>query len=259
MRSPIITVFTLLLLLTSTTITTAQTAKDFAKMRAKWIYTVSKKVKKLPPLYLKQAMMVKPDENIFGQDAIRMYVADHPREFKKYSSSESLQLFKHSDRKVLDVGYLNIEDDLKNVVDRKLYVVAWRKIDDTWLRELDIILPSDNAQFGDDELADVRSTWVKYANGNDPAAMVSTLFLPDAVYLNNSQASTGHLAITGRLDFIKNPAFSINLKNEKFIKVDDSTAIDIGNWLTSEFVGYYLILWKVDEAGEWKISLYFNY
>ncbi len=249
--------FFLVLLLLSSAL--AQTAKEFDKVRHRWIYLVSKKAKKLPSLYLKQAVMINQDETIYGQEAIRRHVMENPQDFSRFSSSEMLQLFLHNDRKVLDVGYLNIQDDEDNVLQRKLYVFAWRKIDNSWLRELDIIMPSEQVQYVDDELAAARSMWVKYANGNDPAAMASALFVNDAVYLNNSEASTGHADIARRFDFIKNPAFQINLKNEKFVKIDDSTAIDIGNWLTRDFVGYYLIIWTLDEDSEWKISFYFNF
>ncbi len=237
----------------------SQTPKEFSKLRTKWLYRVKKDTKKLPLLYLKQAMLVRPDQHVFGQDAIRLFVEDNPGLFAGYNGTESLHLFEHSDRKVLDIGYLLHQDARKKVLDRLLYVVAWRKIDDIWLRELDIFLPAETAEFVPDDMAETRAEWINLANGRDPHALAESIFLHDAVYLNNSEASTGHAAIAQRFDFIRNPAFSINLKNEKLCRLDDTTAIDIGNWKTDDFVGYYLILWKKDEAGEWKISLYFNY
>lgn len=255
LKSIVLSVFMFMLI---ANVSHAQAPKDFEKARSKWLHRTSKDAKKLPRLYLKQALMLHDDEVIRGQEAIRLYVADHQNAFVPFTSSESQLLFIHSDRKVLDVGFLNVEDERKKIVDQSSYVFAWRKVDDTWYHELDIIF-SDKGQTVADECAAERSTWIKYANGNDRAVMVNSLFLDDAIYLNNAEASIGQAAIADRFDFIKNPNFQINLKNEKFIKIDDSTAVDIGNWLTGDFVGYYLILWKKDAAGAWKIFLYFNF
>ena len=203
--------------------------------------------------------MVTQEGSVFGQMPIKQLVAEKRSLFKKLSTTQSTKLFEHSDRKVLDFGKIFILNNKRVVTDSLHYVIAWRLIGDRWLREVDIILPTLDMVDENQDIAQMRSEWVKYANGDDPESMVNELFLNDAMYLNNSELSKGHPAITKRLDFIKNPAFHINLKGEDLLVVDDETVIDIGNWITNEYIGYYLIIWEKDESGDWKISLYFNF
>lgn len=238
----------------------AQPDRELERPWKKWIHHVTKSPKKLDRLYLKQALLVTQEESVFGQMPIEKFVSQNRNLFSNLSSNESTRIFEHSDRKVLDIGYIRIEDEHQIVIDSVHYVVAWRRVGSDWLRELDVILPvgDDDPHVGS-KLDQLRSTWVGYANSPNYATLVDSLFHHDAMYLNNSQMSKGHQAITQRFDFMKSPNFHINLKKQNVLPVDDSTVIDIGNWITNEFVGYYLILWQKTENGEWKILLYFNF
>ncbi len=236
----------------------AKLSKELEKMQAKWVNRVNKNAKSLTRLYLKQAVLITADDMVIGQGPIRRYVADNRRLYTQLESAKQQKLYEHSENKIIDLGTLFLEQD-KVVTDSMRYVVAWRKVGDDWLRELEVILPVGTDHSLDSDLNTLRSSWVKYANSSNPDAMLKALFLYDAAYLNNSETSRGYAEIAERFDFMKSPAFHINLKALHVEKVNESTVIDIGNWLTSEFVGYYFILWKKDDNQSWKISLYFNF
>ncbi|MBN1465200.1 hypothetical protein JXA02_05520 [candidate division KSB1 bacterium] len=238
---------------------TASVAKDVGRMRNKWLSRVNKNSKSLERLYLKQALLITREEVAFGQQQVVQLIGQRRDLFDGLSSAKSRNLFEHSDRKILDVGALYIEDDQDNITDSLHYVTAWRKVGDDWLREVDIILPMVKTDAVGDDIGPRRAAWVKYANGDDPESMATELFLHDAMYLNNSEMSKGYAEIAKRLSFIVNSTFHINLTEKQVYGVDDRTIIDIGNWITAEFVGYYLILWQKDEHDVWKIYLYFNF
>jgi len=236
----------------------ADVSRDLIRPRVKWIRRMDN-LKKIPDLYLKQAVMITEEDMVVGQEPIKNYVATHQNLFTSFSSTKSIKIFQHSEHKVLDLGYIVIENEKRNPLDSMLYVIAWRNVGGDWLRELDMIFPADHVRPMDDEFASLRSKWVQYANSGDPQTMASTLFRNDAVYVNNAEISRGQEDITKRFEFMKNSAFHIDLKSEYIMRVDDVRAIDIGNWITADFVGYYLIFWNKDSDGEWKISLYFNF
>ncbi|MBN1560328.1 hypothetical protein JW998_08760 [candidate division KSB1 bacterium] len=237
---------------------TASVAKDVGRMRNKWLHRVNKSSKNLAKLYLKQPLLITREEAAFGQMPVVQLIEQRRDLFQGVASAKSRELFEHSDRKVLDCGVLYIENDQDQIIDSLHYVTAWRMIGDDWLREVDIILPMTKTAVGA-QVDARRAAWVKYANGDDPESMVKDLFLHEAMYLNNSEMSKGHADIAKRLAFIVNSTFHINLAAKQVYAVDDRTIIDIGNWITNEFVGYYLILWQKDEHEEWKIYLYFNF
>ncbi|MBN1479067.1 hypothetical protein EH223_15345 [candidate division KSB1 bacterium] len=234
-------------------------SKDLARARAKWIKYVNKKPQKLEKLYLKQALMVLPEENIFGQLPISQFVEEKQNFFVSMATTQSDKLYEHSERKVLDTGKIYRADIVENVTDSLFYAIAWRKVGGDWLRELDIILPFTSEKVSATyELDSLRTLWINYANSRDPDMMIKTLYYRDAVYLNGSEMSKGHAAMTKRFDFMRNPAFSINLEVQDICSVDEQMVVDIGHWITGEYVGYYLIVWK-KELDDWKIFLYFNF
>jgi len=240
-------------------ISTAQVSKELQRAHKKWLHRVNKNSKRLDRLYLKQSLLITQDETVFGQMPIMQLVAQKREFYKSLSSSHSIKLFEHSDRKVLDIGNIFMEDENDMIIDTLFYVIAWRRVGDDWFHEVDIIFPADKIATGGGELNRPRSAWIQYANSDQVELLANGLFLPDGMYLNNSELSKGHPAIARRLEFMKNPNFHINLETKELYAVEKKTVIDIGNWITNEFVGYYLIIWKKDENDSWKIFLYFNF
>ena len=254
-----ITMAVCLVFILSMDVSMAQISKDLRRARNKWVHRINRNSKSLERLYLKQSLMILSDEVVFGQMPILQLVAEKRDLFERFSDTKSIRLYEHSDRKVLDVGTIYVEDDQKNIVDSLHYYTAWRKIGDDWLREVDIILPIAKTAPVSGQIDALRSAWVKFANGDNPDKLVNNLFTYDAMYLNNSELSRGQEDIMKRLAFMKDPAFHINLSNKETFAAGENTVADIGNWITNEFVGYYLILWKFENEDDWKIYLYFNF
>lgn len=245
-------------LLVSASLSLTLPSKDLDRARSKWIKYMMKKSKKVAKLYLKQALMLASQEKVFGQMPIENF-AQNSTLFASMSTTTSDKLYEHSDRKVLDIGKIYRKDINESLVDSLFYAIAWRRVGDDWLRELDIILPfSSEKASAASKLDSLRALWVNYANGHDPETMIKTLYKQDAVYLSGSEKSGGHESITRRFEFMRNPAFSIDLEVQDIYSVDERTIVDIGHWVTNEYVGYYLIVWK-EEDRDWKIFLYFNF
>ena len=250
---------TIFIIALSSQLVFAQTTKELERARAKWVHYVNKGSKRVEKLYVKQSLLYSQEKDVFGKTAIKQHILQQKEFFSHIKSVESYKLFEHSERKVLDIGTIKISGTDTSVVDSLHYVIAWRKVGNDWLREMDVFLPTAKTPADVKTLDSLRAEWIRYANMKISHALASALFTHSGLYLNNSELSKGQAAITKRFEFIKNPGFNINLKAEKILPVDDETVVDIGNWITTAYVGYYLIIWKKETNGDWKISLYFNF
>lgn len=139
------------------------------------------------------------------------------------------------------------------------FVIGWKKVDETWLREIDILFKTEDApEIEVSQINDARNLWMKLSNAHDPKALIQQVYTPDAVYVNQGKVYTGTEEITQRYSYMSNPNWKIQLNAKKTQEIQGNLFFEIGQYI-SNGTGHYVIIWERQENGEWQACLDFNF
>jgi hypothetical protein len=103
----------------------------------------------------------------------------------------------------------------------------------------------------------MRDLWQQHSNAHRPDLVVSEVYSPDAYYLNRGKLLNNNDAIRKEYGYMANASWGIVLVEEGSLRVSDHCTIEIGTYADGR--GQYLLIWKSDPAGNWKIQLDFNF
>ena len=140
-----------------------------------------------------------------------------------------------------------------------IYVNAWRKVDDNYQKELeivDVMKGTENNEY--DKIDTQRIKWQLLSNQHKVADLLNITYEDEAIYFNNATAIYGTTRMASTFDYMKDDYWRIELNPVQLIQVNETTAIEIGKYV-SRGEGLYAFVWKKQADGYWKISLDFNF
>lgn len=146
--------------------------------------------------------------------------------------------------------------------DRPAYYIlrAWRakKVGGERI-ELEILLTADKfSRKAEKPIKRMRKRWERLSNLHQPEALVNQVYAPDAWYVNGGQVIQGQDTIAKRYSYMTRPNWSISLTAIETVQVDENTVLEIGEYYSGG-PGNYVLLWKLDSEGEWRVKLDFNF
>ena len=108
------------------------------------------------------------------------------------------------------------------------------------------------------EITAARNKWIGLCNAHDAAKLVNELYTEDAIYYNRGRVLIGREKLSAEYSYMNNPSYSLNLTPSHFQHVNENMVFEIGQCSGSYNLPY-LLIWKKEEDGNWRIFFDSNY
>lgn len=222
-----------------------------------WLQAYNTDPKAIRNSYRENAVLFFDRENyIKGNQAICQFYSKNRNQIEQVKSIHTTYRVRLSENPdmVYEIGYMITEKDA-----RYDFIIIWSSEEGTWLRELEVITlyaSNSSAQEGIDA---VRRKWVALANEHSPERLSTEVYAEDFTYYNRNTIYQGYDKLCEAYSYMKEPDFQIDLKKEFSVVVQPDLVYEMGKWMNSDYSGSYIIIWKKQQNGEWKIAFDSNW
>jgi ketosteroid isomerase-like protein len=113
----------------------------------------------------------------------------------------------------------------------------------------------------ENQLTDIdraRKEWMKWCNSHQAGELVKNLYTKDAYYYNRGRLLKGTESITEEYAYMNSPSYSLTLTPKHVELVNSEIAFEIGK-CSGSYPNPYMLLWKRQDDGNWKILMDSNY
>ncbi len=97
-----------------------------------------------------------------------------------------------------------------------------------------------------------RKKWINICNSHKPNELVKTMYHNNAKYYNKGRLLVSHKQLIDEYKYMSNPKYSLNLIPIHVIPVNKDIVYEIGQ-CSGSYKGKYVLVWKKDEKGNWKV------
>jgi ketosteroid isomerase-like protein len=204
-------------------------------------------------------------EKMYASDAIKIVSEDSIIE----SSSEIATYYKTKKDKITSVESLFHVEASKNrgihyelirytTEDLQEYVqvVIWRLNNEQVLREFEFTERSspEAKKVDTNEIADRRKLWMELCNAHNAENLVKELYSSNTMYFNHKPIVKGVENLIKEYDYMNNSDYTLHLEPMKLEVVNENFAYEIGQ-CSGSYNGKYLLVWKKQSDGHWKIHI----
>ncbi|MBC8756892.1 hypothetical protein H2O64_19620 [Kordia sp. YSTF-M3] len=142
--------------------------------------------------------------------------------------------------------------------DQKEYIqiVIWKLENGQVIREFEFTERSspEAKKVGINEIANRRKLWVELCNANNAENLVKQLYSTNTIYFNHKPIIQGLEDVIKEYDYMNNTKYSLNLEPMKLEVVNANFAYEIGQ-CSGSYNGKYILVWKKQPDGKWKIHI----
>ncbi len=190
---------------------------------------------------------------IQGRDAIKAYLLQ-----LKGSQGRSVSYKTHYKIGVnqlleYEIGSSETEKGVKNA-----QLIIWSEEMDSRKKIFEISYEMSGNSEVPPELDKVRNKWVKLCNSHNAEKLVEELYTIDAIYYNRGRVLRGQEQLSREYGYMNDPSYKLQLHPKHIEMVSDDIIYEIGVCSGSYNLPYILV-WKKQQAGDWKIYLDSNY
>ena len=138
------------------------------------------------------------------------------------------------------------------------YVVIWKKTNNGWLRELEMIGEDIPNQADSKEIDKSRTDWMSFCNAHNSKVLVEELYTTNAFYYNQGRLLHGSDEISSEYSYMNSGGYSLALEPMIVKVVQPDLAYEIGK-CSGSYGGHYILRWEKEPDCKWKVSLDSNY
>lgn len=141
-----------------------------------------------------------------------------------------------------------------------IQLVIYEKVGDKQLRafEFDAVLAILNMESMPKEISEQlrkrREQWMEYCNAHDVPGLIYDLYSHNTLYYNHRPVVKGRQALVREYAYMNNEQYSLRLKPRHMTFVNDTTVFEIGQ-CEGSYNGKYILIWKKEEDGQWRIFI----
>lgn len=146
-----------------------------------------------------------------------------------------------------------------------MYLTAYTKHTDQWLRQLEVMYQKADAPLDVEEISDMKDhierSWEESIASKDANRLVESLFWEDARYLNlvNGRHTDGYEELLDEYGFIELPGIPFSVKVMDLYVVRDDVIYILGQYQVGANQGNYALIYTQNEHNVWKNMLDTNY
>lgn len=143
-------------------------------------------------------------------------------------------------------------DELKEFIE----IVIWRMKGQNVIREFEFTqeVTSKSAEIDTTKIAERRKLWIKLCNSNNAENLVQQLYSSNTIYFNHKPIVQGVKDVIKEYDYMNNINYNLNLQPMKLEVVNANFAYEIGQ-CSGSYNGKYILVWKKESNGIWKIYI----
>lgn len=181
-------------------------------------------------------------------------IANHYKTHKnKITSIESL--FSIEANKERGINYELVKyktDNLKEYTQ----IVIWKVQNEKTIREFEFTGENtlEAGQVDTTNIAKRRKLWIELCNTHNPENLVKELYSTNTLYFNHKPIVKGTEDLIKEYNYMSNENYSLNLSPIKLEVVNANLAFEIGQ-CSGSYNGKYILVWKKQADGVWKIYI----
>lgn len=103
-------------------------------------------------------------------------------------------------------------------------------------------------------ISDKRNVWIKLCNAHNAENLVNQLYSENALYFNHRPLIQGRESLIKEYAYMNNDKYTLTLEPLILKTVNENIAYEIGQCKGS-YEGKYILIWKKEFDGEWKIYI----
>ena len=210
----------------------------------------SKLLKETQSSYHQNVIGISENKLLKGQKTVKTYV-------EKLNKQDALIRYK-TEYKVQVMQALEYEIGLSQTEKEKqlAHIIIWDKT--TKKRIFEVIYNKTSDSEIPSELTEAREKWVKLCNDHNSKKLVEALYTGDAIYYNRGRVLKGHEQLTREYGYMNSPSYNLQLSPKHIERVSEDIIYEIGQCIGSYPLPYILV-WKKQGDGTWKIFIDSNY
>ncbi len=122
------------------------------------------------------------------------------------------------------------------------------------LRVFEVVAEFRETTVSRDAIDKRRDEWIKICNQHDSGILVRELYSENPIYYNHKPLVTSPEALTREYSYMNNPNYSLHLDPLHVEMISAELAFEIGQ-CSGSYKGKYVIVWKKDGTGKWKVMV----
>lgn len=204
-------------------------------------------------------------ENLYASNAIKVIAVDSIID----SSSQIAKYYGTNKRKITSVESLFHVEANKNrrinyelisyqTEDLKEYIqlVIWKLEGEKVIREFEFTATSSQEaeKVDTNDIAATRKLWIQLCNANKAEDLVRQLYSANTIYFNHKPIVKGVEDLIKEYDYMNNDNYTLHLQPLKLAVVNADFAYEIGQ-CSGSYKGKYILVWKKQADGNWKIHI----
>jgi len=206
-------------------------------------------VDSLPILYAENAIIITENGDVIeGKNNAYKFKISQGSDFQDV---ETLALFNANERRGLEYE-IRESKSKSNILYKSL--IIWKKTDDIREREFEITIESHKNSLDLAVLDMRREEWMKYCNAHDVEGLVKELYSANTMYYNHKPIIRGYEDLIKEYDYMNNEKYSLILEPLIVETVKDDFIFEIGQ-CKEGYNGKYVLIWKKDADGKWRIFI----
>lgn len=135
-----------------------------------------------------------------------------------------------------------------------IQLVIWKFNDKKKVREFEFTMKSDlkSKEIDKKIISERRDLWIKLCNEHNAKNLVNELYTSNTLYFNHKPLIIGTENLIKQYSYMNKEKYNLILQPLKLEPVSENLAIEIGQCQGS-YGGKYILVWKKEPGGKWKI------
>lgn len=226
------------------------TPEQLARANDQWRELFNQAPERLADLYRADAVMITTEGQVLTKPEERAaYWQEQSKSLRPVSSTSNRAQVKATPLVVYEINEISTTGQQPH-----RSIVIWQWDDDRLQRQLEFRAPATDTPLDSAGIRAARDRWITLCNQHDAHALVSALYVPEAIYYNHKPLIRGIEAISEEYSYMDLPRYALSLTPLHLVPVNDTLAFEIGQ-CGGTYEGKYLFVWRKMPDGEWKIWL----
>lgn len=202
-------------------------------------------------------------DNLYHEHSIKVLangqVLNGFQQIKEHLSLNSEKIIAvHSDTLILANEARAIEYEISESIlesgKSNKHLVIWQTKDTQRQRVFEFTARVDNPSENLSELDRRRALWISLCNQNDAQTLIQELYSENTIYYNHKPLVQGRIPLAREYQYMNDKAYELSLQAIMVAPVNKDYVFEIGQ-CSGSYNGKYILIWRKDEDGQWRIFI----